>query len=387
MDQYPFIFSNKRNYRLQRHFAFWIFWLFFLASIYVFSPVPSYIPWSQRIGNSIIDSSIYLPCHIFLSYSLMYVVIPRYVEQSKYKTAALWTITLFFTTAAMSALITMYFLTPIKSFLLPNDYIIRPMPQKQIDNAKFHLALIAGLRGSITIGGMAAAIKLMKHWYMKEKLALALRKENVESQLQLLKAQVHPHFLFNTLNNIYSTTQNTAPAASEMILGLSDILRYMLYECDKPLVPLSQELKMIDEYMNLEKIRYGNKLELHIDIPDDTKGLMIAPLILLPFVENCFKHGTSHMLHQPWINLTITLNENEMTMKLMNSKTASLSSKGKGIGIANVQQRLALSYADKHSLTIKEEDDVYIVNLKLQLAKVRVQVINTSTSVPVAANY
>ena len=94
----------------------------------------------------------------------------------------------------------------------------------------FYLGLLAGLRGSITIGGLAAAIKLMKHWYVKQQRNLELKKENVESQLQLLKAQVHPHFLFNTLNNIYSYTQNTSPVASQLVMGLSEMLRYMLYE-------------------------------------------------------------------------------------------------------------------------------------------------------------
>src|SRR4029079_6241522 len=121
-----------------------------------------------------------------------------------------------------------------------------------------HLSLLAGLRGAITVGGMAAAIKLMKYWHIKEQRNLQLQKENVESQLQLLKAQVHPHFLFNTLNNIYSYTQNTSPVASKMVSGLSDLLRFMLYECNQRVVPLAKELKTIKDYISLEQIRYGN---------------------------------------------------------------------------------------------------------------------------------
>lgn len=387
MDQYTFIFSNRRKYRLQRHFAFWLFWWIFLSFIYIFLPGQSSLEFVQKIPNVLTDSFLYLGCHIFLSYGLMYFVIPVYVVKSRYTMAALWTAAVILATAALSAIVAIYLLQPAKHFILPEYLIIEPPAAKTGDNTHFHLALLAGLRGAITVGGIAAAIKLMKHWYTKERLSLQLKKENAESQLQVLKAQVHPHFLFNTLNNIYSFTQNTSAVASEMICGLSDILRYMLYECNKPLVPLSQELKMIEEYINLEKIRYGNKLELHIDVPKEANEYAIAPLLLLPFVENCFKHGTSNIIEQPWINLTLTLNENEMTMKLMNSKSCKVS-EHKGIGIANVQQRLSLSYAGRHQLTIKDEQDVYIVILKMKLSTCSLQLFNgKKLQLPLAADY
>lgn len=318
----------------------------------------------------------------------MYFIIPRFVIRSKYAQASLWTALLMVATAAFSALITLYILAPVKQFILPDDLIVKYAPSKKGDLTEFHMALLAGLRGSITVGGIAAAIKLMKHWYSKEKLSLQLKKENAESQLQVLKAQVHPHFLFNTLNNIYAYTQNTSAVASEMICGLSDILRYMLYECDKPLVPLSQELKMVEEYVKLETVRYGNKLDLHIDLPKDTKGYDIAPLLLLPFVENCFKHGTSNMIDQPWINLTVSLNGDDMTMKVLNSKSpAGRFTFHKGIGIANVQKRLSLSYPEKHQLLINEEADVYIVILKLKLTRSPLQLMNANQpALPLAVN-
>ncbi|MBS1567729.1 MAG: histidine kinase, partial [Bacteroidetes bacterium] len=120
--------------------------------------------------------------------------------------------------------------------------------------------MMAGLRGGLTIAGFAATIKLMKYWYTKERKNLQLQKENAESQLQLLKAQVHPHFFFNTLNNIYSYTQNTSAVASKLVMGLSDMLRYMLYECNQPLVSLDKELKLLKDYSVLEQIRYDNRL-------------------------------------------------------------------------------------------------------------------------------
>jgi LytS/YehU family sensor histidine kinase len=227
----------------------------------------------------------------------------------------------------------------------------------------------------LTIGGLAAAIKLMKYWYVKEQRNLQLQKENTESQLQLLKAQVHPHFLFNTLNNIYAHTQGVAPVGSTLVMGLSDMLRYMLYECNQPFVPLTKELKMIKDYVELEKIRYGNRLDVHLDIPGDIDDLEIAPLLLLPFVENCFKHGASHMIDQPWVSLFVNIENGVMKMKLVNGKAMGYEPKKSlsGIGITNVRRRLELLYPGKFSLDIQEEDEVYIVNLKMELQKRKAQ--------------
>lgn len=362
MQQYPFIFSDERKYRIRRHFYFWLFWWVFFSLLYAYTAGLNLLPDSRRLPVSTVNSIFFMAPHMFLSYSLMYFVVPQFILKGKYKSGAALVLLLFFVTACFSAVVGMYILPGVRAWLFPYN-------TSHPDNATFFLSLLGGLRGAITIGGLAASIKLMKYWYVKEQRNLQLQKENVESQLQLLKAQVHPHFLFNTLNNIYSYTQNTAPVAANMVTGLSDLLRFMLYECNQPLVPLSKEIKMIQDYINLEKIRYGNRLELHLDLPEDTKDIHIAPLLLLPLVENCFKHGTSNMLEQPWINLQVSLRGTQMQMKLMNGKTnqASTETTSTGIGIKNVEKRLALLYPGKHELNILNEEDVFIINLKVEL--------------------
>ena len=189
--------------------------------------------------------------------------------------------------------------------------------------------------------------------------------------MQLLTEPVNPHFLFNTLNNIYSQTQTESPKGSKMILELSDMMRYILSEGSKAQVPLEKELKMISDYISLEKVRYGNKLDLHVSLPEQTGELEIAPLLLLPFVENCFKHGTSKLLRNPWVNLKIEIQENIMFMKLMNGKDADTSNlvPKSGTGIPNVQKRLNLLYPGKHDLQISNEKNVYVVDLKIELSK------------------
>jgi LytS/YehU family sensor histidine kinase len=127
---------------------------------------------------------------------------------------------------------------------------------------------------------------------------------------------------------------------------------------------------MMQEYIELERVRYGNKLDLHVELPEDTEGYFIAPLMILPFIENCFKHGTSNILEQPWVSLTITIEQDEMVMKLLNSKAErNVSVNGRGIGIENAKKRLLLLYPGKHQLTIQEEQEIFIVTLKLQLEK------------------
>ena len=248
-----------------------------------------------------------------------------------------------------------------------------PASETRKGHFSFFIAVLATNKGAFTITASALMLKFAKHWYHHYYRNLQLQKENTEAQMQLLTAQIHPHFLFNTLNNIYSQAQTESPKSSKMIMGLSDMLRYILYEGQKPLVPLKQELLMITEYVNLEKIRYGNKLDVHILIPDKHNDLYIAPLLLLPFVENCFKHGTSRVLQDPWINLTIELKDTILVMKLMNGK-ANLKEniQGKpGIGINNVRQRLDLLYKDKHELQIREEEEVFVVDLKVELVRIK----------------
>jgi LytS/YehU family sensor histidine kinase len=277
-------------------------------------------------------------------------------------------IVLFIATGVLNAFVGPY-VEGVRNFILHPFFQSLP---KRFASRDFSYSLLAGLRGGITIGGLAAAIKLMKYWYVKEQSNLQLQKEKAQIQLQLLKAQVHPHFLFNTLNNIYSFTQISSPEAAKMVAGLSDMLRYMLYEGDKPLVPLAKELNMLRDYIMLEQVRYGARLDVHMDIPNNTDDLYITPLILLPLVENCFKHGASNMVEQSWINMTISIEDDWMNMKLVNGKARDYNIRkvGTGIGLQNVQKRLELIYPQQHFIKVTDEDDVFIVDLKIGLQRI-----------------
>ena len=219
------------------------------------------------------------------------------------------------------------------------------------------------------VAGFALMIKLMKRWWLKQKETEQLANEKTKAELQLLKAQIHPHFLFNTLNNIYFFTLSGSPKAPEMINKLSGLLHYILNECNQPLVPLQKEITMIHDYTALEKIRYGEQMAMTIDIQEDGTERLIAPLLLIPFVENSFKHGASRMLTNPWVKLRISVENNMLHFLIMNSRPIDEEpqlTKG-NIGLKNVKKRLQLLYPGAHELNIVSELESFAVYLKIRL--------------------
>ena len=365
-----FIFSDEKSYRFKRHVLFWIFWGIYFGLVRELNP-RYFLDYGHfpNLTLTMAQAFVTLLPQAVLVYPLLYFILPRYLYNGKYIKGWCLIITFVLIMISINAVLLMTIhwyeamWLPAKVKLLSNEATLP---------GRFRMAYLLALQGSFAGAGLATCFKMFKDHYVKNIKNQQLLKENIEAQLQLLRAQVHPHFLFNTLNNIYSQTQLESPKGSKMIMGLSDILRYILYEGQKPYVPLNQELLMIKEYINLEKIRYGNKLDVDVSTPDKTDDIYIAPLLLLPFVENCFKHGTSNMGQDPWLNLIIELNDKILVMKLMNGKTQLIDDiQGKsGIGINNVRQRLDLLYKDKHDLQLREDEEVFVVDLKVELVRI-----------------
>jgi hypothetical protein len=302
--------------------------------------------------------------HMWLVYGILYFILPRYLSKNKNPLATTGLLLLHVCMVAFinyfNFVLAMYLSTRASYFdKMPGMAFILPVWSRQV------------LFNYPTVVGFALTIKLLKNWYVRQKETEQLTREKFKAELQVLKAQVHPHFLFNTLNNIYSLILNGSPAAPETIKTLSGLLHYFVYECDQPLVPLEKELKMIRAYMSLEKIRYGENFNMSVQVRGNAADKMISPLLLIPFLENSFKHGTSRMLTHPWVNLDIVIEEYTLLFKLFNSKPGSVSENlaTKGIGLSNVQKRLALLYPGTYSLNISEDDMSFNVSLKLQLYK------------------
>jgi sensor histidine kinase YesM len=366
------IFSDERKYRISRHLLFWsCYWIYFGFLHAANSFGAPEIMFFNNLPYTITESLLLTIPQLVIAYPMLYFILPKYFLQKKYVTGFFFALVVWM----CAGLITFFMVGNINQrvleFLMPVRFLRIP---QRAPNTTFFMGLLIVMKGGMLGTTTAIGVKLMKHWYVKEHRNMLLQKENAAAQMQLLTAQIHPHFLFNTLNNIFSQTQTESPKGSKMIMGLSDMLRYILYEGQKPLVPLEQELMMVTEYINLEKIRYGNKLDVHVLIPDKATNLFIAPLLLLPFIENCFKHGASNMLENPWINFTVEIRDSILVMKLMNGKapvTTNENGYGKtGIGISNVRQRLELLYKNNYDLQVREDDEVFVVDLRLELIKI-----------------
>jgi sensor histidine kinase YesM len=364
------IFSDERKYRIGRHLLFWVFWCIYFGVVREFNP--KYFRGTEPFPNffhSLAQSFMQLLPQTVFVYPLLYFVLPRYIFTGRYMRATIWAILLFSLMVFLNAVLLVVMPWRRVMFIPQSVEIFKGVTSVWM---KIKLAYLSALQGSLAGASLAISLKLVKYFYLKSLRIIELQKENVASQLQILRAQVHPHFLFNTLNNIYLQIQTESPKGSKMIMGLSGILRYILYEGQKPMVLLKQELQMIKEYINLEKIRYGNKLDVQVMMPDQTDDIYIAPLLILPFVENCFKHGTSNMLQNPWIKLDVILNDTTLQMKLANGKLP-LKPNGNskaGIGIVNVRQRLELLYSEKYNLQINEDDEVFVVDLNIELIRI-----------------
>ena len=288
------------------------------------------------------------------SYPLIYWVLPKYLLKGRYSTFAfiilLWAVGGYF----LNYLFRAFIFIPLETVLPFNTVDRNPWQPNSF------LVLT-------TTAAIVCIIFLFKHWVRKEQQLLQAEKEKVTAELQLLKAQVHPHFLFNTLNNIYSFSLNKSPKTPGMILGLSSLLSYMLYECKSDQVLLQKELEVMKDYIELEKARYGDKIDISLNIEGDIKDKYIAPLLILPFLENAFKHGTSDQLEKPWLSMDIAVKHYDMHCKIANSKNNFVPLHTSGIGIQNVKKRLELIYPGAYELKTIDEGDFFVVSLQLIL--------------------
>jgi sensor histidine kinase YesM len=215
------------------------------------------------------------------------------------------------------------------------------------------------------------ALKYTLIAFLTQNELLQLQKEKLQLELRSLKAQVHPHFLFNTLNNLYSLTLKNSESAGEMVLKLSDIMRYVLYEANEDQVSLEKEISFIRNYIELQKIRYNERYKIEFQAEGDLSNYQVAPLLFIDFVENAFKHGLDKRFTDGFVHVDFLLNKNYLHFTVINSVGQSDEAnqkKNSGIGLQNVRRRLELIYPDKFELNITHNTENYKVHLKLQIA-------------------
>jgi two-component system, LytTR family, sensor kinase len=221
------------------------------------------------------------------------------------------------------------------------------------------------------ITGVYSLFYFVQSWYEEKQRAQSLLQEKTLAELELLKSQVQPHFIFNALNNIYATALKTTPDTAKLIAHLSSFLNYNLYEAKQDFVSLSSEIAYLKHYIELQKNRYGHKLDASINIYDDLNDLYIAPLLLLPLIENSFKYGIADSIGAGWIRIDVARQQDNFSIKIENSieeKPQPAEHKNGGLGIKNVQKRLDLIYPDAHEFKIVAEPHSYLVVVKIKTA-------------------
>jgi len=214
------------------------------------------------------------------------------------------------------------------------------------------------------VPAFVATIKLFKAWYTDQQQKQELVSEKQQAELNFLKTQIHPHFLFNTLNNLYALTLKKSDAAPDVVIKLSDLLRYMLYECSEKFVPLTKEITFINNFIELQSIRHDrNIVKIEHQIKGEPNNKNIAPLLLLPIVENCFKHGITQDNKEVFIQIFLTIKSTSIELHVRNTLANNKHSFTEGLGINNIRRRLELIYPNHHQFDIDTSQGYFDVKL------------------------
>ena len=227
--------------------------------------------------------------------------------------------------------------------------------QKILFVANYHLTRI------ITLIGFAFLIRSLQ----QEEQVKALKEQQLISELNYLKAQLQPHFFFNTLNNIYALAIRQSVDTAPMVAKLAEMMRYILYESDRASVPLRSEIEFLENYVGIERIRHQKDTSILFDVQGLNEEDRIEPLLLLPFVENAFKHGLHRELEKGYVHIVICITPEELVLEVINSKPRLVPPQAVGVGLQNVKKRLSLLYENRHNLRIEEGEERYRLNLTL----------------------
>lgn len=340
--------------RLLWHFLFWGVYVLFFGWFY------GSIEGDYRAA--FLELLMSLPVKMLFTYGILYILIPRFLLTKRYLSFIGLLLLTCLTFGLLQRTIFYYGIQWIYDYCFA---IEEPL----LTPAKIFKSLIS----MYIVAAMALVIKLIKYIYKKEKEQQELAQKTLEAELKFLKSQIHPHFLFNTLNNLYALTLKNSTKAPEVVLKLSDLLDYLLYECNSNRVLVFKEVDLIKNYLALEKLRYGNRLEVVFNHSIEDKSIEIAPMLILPFVENAFKHGVSHKINHNWILIDLQIKSGQFVLKVENSRPnetyrAKIRKRhNEGIGLKNVKRRLDLTYPKAYDLQLFDEEDVFLAVLRLQL--------------------
>lgn len=348
---------NSKRARLLLHICFWCMIWGITAFVYGYE--------KQSVYMAMLNNLMLLPVHMIYFYTVAYIIIPKYLLKRRYFEFVFVLLVFVFIMPGVTRAFDIFLVEPqLDAYLKSQGYHnwekVKGTKWERFTNVVYYLN---AFKGANLVVWLAVAIKFFLFWYRRHRAAL-------QAELHLLKAQIHPHFLFNTLNNLYALTLNNSPKSPEIVMGLSEILRYMLYDCNVDCVPLKKDVEMLDSFITLERIRYEDRLDFHFIKEGNLEDYQIAPLLLLPLVENAFKHGAGEKVGQAWINIELVVQRGMLKFKINNSKAdVAIEKKQGNIGLENVKKRLEMIYPNAYELKIFNEEDVFAVILKIDLSQ------------------
>tara|TARA_R110002096_G_C14656612_1_gene727034 strand:- start:1308 stop:2381 length:1074 start_codon:yes stop_codon:yes gene_type:complete len=336
-----------------------LFWSFFLIIFVIIASLNS----GEIKKQTIIYFSL-LPSQMIAAYILNYYQIPRLLLKKDYLLFIVSIILCVYIFSALGRLSVVYIAEP----LIREDFTQEPVVEILSDTA--HLFSIY-FPSVYIYAFIMLIIKLIKNRFEEKHQIEILEKEKATNELKFLKTQIQPHFLFNTLNNLYALTLEKSDLAPEIVLKLSALLDFILYQSDESTISIHKEIELLQGFIDLESLRYGDKLDLVFEHNIDNANTQIAPLVLLPIIENAFKHGSSGNPDHARIHITLTVVNLELHFEVHNTKPKihllEVDPNKTGIGTINLKRQLELNYPNKNRLKVEDSLDSYSVKLYLDL--------------------
>lgn len=331
--------------RITYHTLFWLMVLIFLMRFEDYGQGFWFV-----FSNELVNMTFYL---VIVYFNLLY-LLPNYLAKGYY---------LHYLLLLLAA---SFIITPLRIMVLYLKFASHPALQQELLS---HLNLYFLM--SFFIAGGSSILKIITDWFRQQREKQELQTQNMQSELNFLKSQINPHFLFNTLNNLYALTLRKSEKAPDIVIKLSEMMRYMLYECNEKMVPLSKEINYLRNYLDLEQLRQHPGIDIRFDVRGEVGDQQIAPLLLIPFLENSFKHGINHQITEGFVHISVNVMRNKVEFFIENTKGQAMirpdGRRSGGIGLVNVRRRLDLLYPAHYQLTINDNPKTYAVNLTIDL--------------------
>lgn len=343
------------RYRIWWHAAFWV-------SFYVYRCLLFGYQYEGAYRRTFTMGAFELPLYWLLTYSTIYWLIPKYLKEGKYIRFCIYVLGIVLLTGTIRAL--------IQEFVIGYLFFAK---ESQMWHFSWESILLMTFNGCFFVtsaSGMGMAAKLIKDWYLNQEAKQQLERETMEAELNYLKAQVNPHFLFNTLNNLHRLTMQRSRKSPEVVMRLSQLMHYMLYDSNYERVPLDKEIEYLRNFTELERLRFDERLAVSFLTKGNTQVVQIAPLLLQPFVENAFRQVPQKSKNN-WLSIEIVAQPAVLTCKIESSKSKYTSVEAIE-SITNTLHRLALVYPKRHSVKTFQEEDTSLVIIRIEIDDLQV---------------